>query len=164
MKLTLAGLFAGVLILGIAGCSAHDQEVTKREVREDAQKAKEDAKRAGRQIKEDARNLSERVNAAVQPDTQSASDKLANGADRVKNATSRAGVKLDHATLLAKVKAKLASDAGLSTLTKIQVDVAGSVVTLSGTVSTDEQKKSAEAAASQVEGVTRVHNSLNVQP
>ena len=104
------------------------------------------AKKAGRKIKEDAKDLSHQTQAAVQPDTESASDKMS------------------HAALLAKVKTKLASDAGLSTLAHVDVTLNGSVVTLSGTVANEDQKKRAEIAASQVDGVTRVRNRLVAQP
>lgn len=164
MKLISAGILGTALVLGIAGCSSQDQEKAKQEAREDARKTSEGARKAGHEAKEEARELSQRVDAVVKPDSQSASDKLSSGADQVKDAASRAGVKLDHAAIVAKVRAKLASDAGLATLTKVDVAVNGSVVTLSGTVATEEQKKAAEVAASHVDGVTQVRNSLTVQP
>ncbi len=160
----ISAVVATALLLGTSACTSQDQAKAKEEVREDAKKTSEEAKQAGREIKEDAKELSQRVGAVVKPDSQSASEKLSNGADRLQAATSRAGVKLDHAALLAKVKAKLASDAGLATLTKVDVQVNGSEVTLSGSVATEAQKQAAELAASQVDGVARVHNSLIVQP
>lgn len=163
MRLVFA-VIGTALVLGTAGCSSRDQEKTKEEVREDAHKTAEDAKKAGREIKQDAKDLSQRVSAAVQPDSRSASDKFEAGTDRMKVAAAKAGVKLDHAALLAEVKTKLASDAGLSTLTRVDVALHGSEVTLSGTVATEEQKKAAELAAAQVHGVTHVHNALIVQP
>lgn len=141
------------LVLGAAGCSSQNQE-----------QAKEDAKKAGHEIKAEAKELKDGVNAAVKPDSESASDKMAAAGAKAQDAASHAGIKLDHAALLAKVKTKLASEAGLSTLTNIDVTVAGSEVTLSGTVANEDQKKAAEQAASQVDGVTRVHNQLAVQP
>jgi osmotically-inducible protein OsmY len=65
---------------------------------------------------------------------------------------------------MAKVKAKLASDVGLSTVTTVDVRTTGDVVTLRGTVSTLEQKQHAEQAALQVAGVRRVVNELTVKP
>jgi osmotically-inducible protein OsmY len=72
--------------------------------------------------------------------------------------------KLDNAALLAKVKAKLASDIGVATLNNVNVDISGSVVTLRGTVASDTQRRAAQRAASQVSGVTNVVNELKVVP
>jgi osmotically-inducible protein OsmY len=142
-----------VLVIGLAACTSTDKE-----------RAREDAKRAGSEIKADAKELSRGVQAAVQPDQDSASDKMSHAVAEAKDDASKAGVHLDHAAMLAKVKSRLASDAGLSTITNVDVELAGSVVTLSGTVSNDAQKHAAEAAASQVDGVTSVQNHLSVQP
>jgi len=142
-----------VLVIGLAACTSTDKE-----------RAREDAKRAGSEIKADAKELSRGVQAAVQPDQESASDKMSHAVAEAKDDASKAGVHLDHAAMLAKVKSRLASDAGLSTITNVDVELAGSVVTLSGTVSNDAQKHAAEAAASQVDGVTSVQNHLSVQP
>jgi osmotically-inducible protein OsmY len=65
--------------------------------------------------------------------------------------------------MAAKVKAKLASDVGLSTVTGVDVDTSGHVVTLRGTVSSESQKLEAERAASHVNGVEKVINDLKVQ-
>lgn len=153
--MTKAILIVGgcIWLIGLAACSSNDQE-----------KAKAEARDAGARLKQDAKDLSRKVDAAVKPDRESASDKLSDGTTKLKVASSKAGVKLDQAALLAKVKTKLASDAGLSTLTRVEVRVEGSIVTLSGTVSSEEQKKAAELAASQVGGVTRVNNVLIVAP
>lgn len=142
-----------VLVIGLAACTSTDKE-----------RAREDAKRAGSEIKADAKELSRGVQAAVQPDQESASDKMSHAVAEAKDDASKAGVHLDHAAMLAKVKSRLASDAGLSTITNVDVELAGSVVTLSGTVSNDAQKHAAEVAASQVDGVTSVQNHLSVQP
>ncbi len=139
------------LALLLAACSSHSQE-----------QAREDARKAGADIKADARELRQKVDAAVKPDSQSASDKMSEGVNKMEQAGAQAAVKFDRAALLAQVKTKLASDAGLDTLSKVDVTIKGTVVTLSGTVSSQEQKKAAEQAASQVDGVTAVHNRLVV--
>lgn len=163
MKLIAVTLAGVALVVGTTGCSTQNQEKAKAEVKEDAHKTSEEAKKAGHEIKEDAKELSQRVDAAVKPDSESASDKLSKGSDKMKDAASHAGVKLDHAALLAKVKTKLASDAGLSTLANVNVEEDGGVISLSGTVATEEQKKAAEVSAGQVTGVVRVHNNLTVK-
>ena len=65
--------------------------------------------------------------------------------------------------LTTKVKSALAADVGLKTLTGINVDTSGSVVTLKGSVDTAANKSRAEQVARGVEGVTSVKNELSVQ-
>jgi hyperosmotically inducible protein len=67
------------------------------------------------------------------------------------------------AALTGKVKSALASDAGLRTMTNINVDSADGVVTLKGKVDTADAKKKAEQVAKQVDGVKRVKNELKVE-
>lgn len=164
MKTILSVAAGAVLTMTLAACSSRDQEKAKAEIRKDAHQVAADAKKAGAEIKQGAKELSRNVDAAVRPDSQKASDKMAGARDKVSDAASKASVKLDQAALLAKVRTNLASAAGLSTLTNVDVSLDGSVVTLSGTVSTQDQKKAAEQAVSQVDGVTRVHNRLVVTP
>ncbi len=151
------------LIFGLVACSSSDREKTKEEARRDGQEAADEAKKAGREIKKDAKDLGNQLSAAVQPGDESASDKVARAGEKAKDAASHAGVDLDHAALLVRVKTKLASDAGLATLKNIDVTVTGTVVTLSGTVSNEDQKKAAVLATSQVQGVTQVQDRLTIQ-
>lgn len=65
--------------------------------------------------------------------------------------------------LTTKVKSALAADVGLKTLTGINVDTTGSVVTLKGSVDTAANKSRAEQVARGVEGVSSVKNELTVQ-
>ena len=65
--------------------------------------------------------------------------------------------------LTTKVKSALAADVGLKTLTGINVDTTGSVVTLKGSVDTAANKSRAEQVARGVEGVSSVKNELAVQ-
>jgi osmotically-inducible protein OsmY len=154
-----------VLVLGLTSCSSSDREKAREEAREDARKAGEEAKKAGKAIEQGATDLSHKVDAAVQqPSGATTDEKLAAAREKASVAADRASVKIDHATLLAKVKTKLASDAGLSTLAHVIVTLNAGEVTLSGTVASDAQKKAAEMAASQVDGVTRVHNRLTIRP
>jgi hyperosmotically inducible periplasmic protein len=66
------------------------------------------------------------------------------------------------ALLTGKVKAALAGDVGLRTLT-INVDSQGGVVTLKGVVDSDEISRRAEQVASTVQGVSSVDNQLTVR-
>ena len=65
--------------------------------------------------------------------------------------------------LTTKVKSALAADVGLKTLTGINVDSEGSVVTLKGSVDTDANKRRAEQVARGVEGVSTVRNQITVE-
>ena len=67
------------------------------------------------------------------------------------------------ATLTTKVKTALASDAGLSTMTGINVDSDNGVVTLKGKVDTADAKKKAEEIAKKVDGVKSVKNELRIE-
>ena len=68
-----------------------------------------------------------------------------------------------NAALTAKVKSALAADVGLRTLTGIDVDSQGTVVTLKGRIDTEENKRRAEQVAQRVEGVSSVKNQLTVE-
>jgi hyperosmotically inducible protein len=88
-------------------------------------------------------------------------------ADRPRNQTGGSAsteIKQDarNAALTGKVKSALAADVGLKTL-KINVDSAGSVVTLKGQVDSAETRRRAEEVARKVEGVTSVNNQLTVR-
>jgi osmotically-inducible protein OsmY len=77
-------------------------------------------------------------------------------------ATSEISQYTKESVLTTKVKTALAADVSLKTLI-INVDSAGSVVTLKGTVDNADMKKKAEAVARGVEGVSSVHNELTVK-
>jgi osmotically-inducible protein OsmY len=160
--LTLTAGF--VLMLALSGCSASNRERAREQGDQDLRKATDDARRAGHEIKEDAKELSRRVDVAVKPDGEPVSEKVAHAEAVAKADAARAGVQLDKAALLAKVKTKLLSDAGLSTLANVDVAVNGSVVTLSGTVANESQRKAAQTAAAGVDGVSTVQNQLVVRP
>ena len=73
-----------------------------------------------------------------------------------------AGRNVDDATITSSVKTKLAADK-LSSLTRIDVDTNNATVSLNGVVQSPEQKARAQELASQVSGVNRVINNLQVQ-
>lgn len=121
--------------------------------------------------KQEARDLGRKIDHAVNSGgtaqgntTRGAEEKLRKGGEDLRVAGEKAGVKLDRAALIAKVKAKLATDVGLSTATAINVDAQGQVVTLKGTVASQGQKHQAEETVRQLEGVSRVVNELTVAP
>lgn len=118
--------------------------------------------------KQQARELEHKVNQAVGPvnlrDTQSAAAKLRQGGEDLRIAGEKAGVKLDRAALIARVKTKLATDIGLSTATGIDVEARGQIITLKGSVSSEDQKQQAAQSVSQLDGVGKVVNDLAVKP
>jgi osmotically-inducible protein OsmY len=160
---------AGAIVAFALACTSNDQERAREKAAEAKQKTRQELKRLGQAAKREARKLHQNVNRALQggqPDSQSAAGaerKLTDAGRELRTAGEHAAVKLDRAAMIAKVKAKLATDVGLSAATSVEVDSSGEIVTLRGTVSSEEQKQQAERAVMQVNGVTRVVNLLQVK-
>ena len=74
----------------------------------------------------------------------------------------RATATLDDASITTKVKSALIADPNLSGLS-IDVDTSQNVVTLRGTVMSDEMRRQAEQLTRNVEGVKEVKNELTVK-
>ena len=87
-------------------------------------------------------------------------DKVVRQAERQ---VERAAVVLDDAAITAKVKSALIADSRLSGLS-IDVDTTKNIVTLRGTVASDELRRHAEDIARKIEGVTDVKNDLSLKP
>ena len=68
------------------------------------------------------------------------------------------------AKITSSVKAHLAKDDRLKTLTQISVKTVDKTVTLTGTVPTQQEKDMAEKIASGVEHVQKVVNNIEVRP
>ena len=77
--------------------------------------------------------------------------------------TTSPGRQIDDAGIKTAVKAKLAADVRLSTLTNVDVNSTNGIVTLSGQVRTMEDKRMAGEVARSVDGVVRVNNELQVK-
>ena len=100
-------------------------------------------------------------------------DKVATEADKAKDALPSAEERAKNretvssgaagAALTTKVKTALASDAGLKTMTNIDVDSKDGVVTLKGKVDSADLKKKAGDVAKKVSGVKSVKNELRVE-
>jgi hyperosmotically inducible protein len=148
-RLLLFSVFSALLFA--SACNSHNQQQTR-----------EDLHRAGTELKQDVKEVARNIDHEVKPDARSASEKLENGKEKLIAAGDKASIGLSRAALIAEVKSKLASDAGLSTVTDIDVHAVGSVVTLTGHVATQAQKDAADHAAAMVGGVTRVQNDLTV--
>ena len=104
---------------------------------------------------------------ATPPTTSTApADKMANSAeragDKMANATAKTGDKIDDAAITTKVKTALMAEPGLRSL-EINVDTRDNVVTLNGTVDSQEKKQRAMSVAKGVEGVKSVSDNLVVK-
>jgi osmotically-inducible protein OsmY len=174
---TFGTLVCLIIVIVFASCSQSDQqtarqreEQAKAKAHEAAERLDRDAKKLGQEVKQQARVLNHEIGTALNSTapaangTPGAQQKLAQGSRDLRLEAGKASVKLDRAALIAKVKTKLAADVGLSTVTGVDVDTTGQVVTLSGTVDSVQQKQMAEQAALQVNGVTRVIDHLQVRP
>jgi len=143
-----------VAALGLTlACSNQDREREREKTRAAAERMRADARRLASDAKHQAQSLDHNIGRALQ-----------GGPGNGHDAMSGASAKLDNAAILAKVKTKLAADLGLSTVTNINVDVHGGLVTLSGTVPSEDFRKRAEESAMQVSGVARVTDDLRVSP
>lgn len=176
MKPLLAATLIAVMV--VAGCSNQDRERQRertaraeQKAHEEGQKIRQEARRLGAEARQEAHKLHSEVNRALQGAPESsrtagngASGKLDNAEREIGAAGHQAAAKLDQAALVAKVKAKLAEDVGLSSVMNVDVDVNGQVVTLTGTVSSEDQKRQAGNAVARVDGVSRVINDLQVKP
>jgi len=69
----------------------------------------------------------------------------------------------DDAAIEAKIKAKLATDVGATTITSVEVNVTNGVVTLAGQVESESDRAQAAAVARSVDGVVKVNNELQVK-
>jgi osmotically-inducible protein OsmY len=96
-----------------------------------------------------------------------ATDKMAAATDKMAAATDKATVKaavaVDDAAITTKVKAAVLAEPGLKSL-EINVDTRDGVVTLAGTVASDDLKQRATQIAQGVEGVRQVSDQLVVKP
>ena len=82
--------------------------------------------------------------------------------DKMANAANKAGDKVDDAAITTKVKTALMAEPGLRSL-EINVDTRDNVVTLNGTVDSQEKKQRAMQIAQGVEGVKSVSDNLVVK-
>lgn len=140
---SLCALLLAFLCIG--ACDRGDRQ----KAREEAERAREKARELGKKAENEAKDVKRRVDNSVATATSS-------------TAAGGAAQKLDDAAFLAKIEAKLASEVGANTITGVDVEVSSHVVTLSGSVSSAEQKRRAEQVVAEIPGVTKVINNLRV--
>jgi hypothetical protein len=161
------GLIVSTCLISLVLCSACDRR-DKREAERKAEQAGEKARELGKKAEEKAKDLGRDIQTSVDSNVhsnnaQEAKAKLKEGGRELEGAGASAARNLDRATLIAKVKARLAADAGLTTATNVDIELDGQVVTLNGTVDSQAQKTQAETAAAKVPGVRKVVNNLTVR-
>jgi osmotically-inducible protein OsmY len=140
------------------------------------QEAQRHLDQAGRDLGQGARELgqaiahgAQQVGKEVEPVAKQTGQQLAEGARQAgrelqetgREVGRRAGPALSDAAITARVQGKLLTDSQLNGF-KIGVSTTAGEVTLSGKVSTPEQKAEAERVALKTDGVRRVINSLEV--
>ncbi|MGH9496174.1 MAG: BON domain-containing protein [Candidatus Sulfotelmatobacter sp.] len=79
------------------------------------------------------------------------------------NTTQPPNRQLSDVQITTRVKAKLASDVGGSSLTNVDVSTTNGIVTLSGQVQSADKKQKAQTVTASLPGVVRVNNNIQVQ-
>lgn len=133
-NLKLAGI-STVLALGLAACDKPGPAET-----------------AGKKLDQVVNEAGSKIDAV----TDKAAEKLGEQGNK-------AGVGIDDAEITTKVKAAIFAEPGLKTL-QISVDTIKGIVTLSGSVNTQQNSDTARALAGAVSGVHEVENRLIIKP
>jgi len=138
VSLVLATLVAG------ASCSSKDKEQARQSVQDLEDKTKEAAKDAADKTKEVAADVATDV------------------ANKSRQVVSATGEAITDGWITTKVKAKFADDKLLKD-SKIDIETSERVVTLKGTVASEDARKSAVTIAGGTEGVVRVVDQIVVK-
>lgn len=109
------------------------------------------AETAGKKIDQTADEAGNKISAA--------SDKVG---EKMSEQSAKTGVAIEDAEITAKVKAAILAEPGLKSL-QISVDTVKGVVTLSGTIDTQQNSDRAKTLAGAVAGVKEVENRLMVK-
>lgn len=107
-------------------------------------------------------NPEETAGQKIDQATEKAGQKMEQAADKLGAQSEKAGEVFDDAAITAKVKAAILAEEGLKVL-QINVDTMKGVVTLSGTVDTQQNSDKAKEIAGAVAGVKEVENKLMVK-
>lgn len=146
----------GLFLLG-EGCSRSEQ----RKADEQMSEVRAEAQRLGQKTKAQADKMAHELKTNG---TAEAEAKLSHGEQDLERAGGKAAAKLDHAALIAKIKASLADKVGLNTLKTVDIEAEGGVVVLHGNVSSAEQKLEIERVTANTDGVAKVDDQLQIQP
>lgn len=107
-------------------------------------------------------NPEETAGQKMEQAAEKAGEKMEQAADKLGAQSEKAGEVFDDAAITAKVKAAILAEEGLKVL-QINVDTMKGVVTLSGTVDTQQNSDKAKEIAGAVAGVKEVENKLVVK-
>lgn len=110
----------------------------------------------------DKPNPAETAGQKIDQATEEAGQKMEQAADKLGAQSEKAGELFDDAAITAKVKAAILAEEGLKVL-QINVDTMEGVVTLSGSVDTQQNSDKAKEVAGAVAGVKEVENKLVVK-
>jgi hyperosmotically inducible protein len=109
----------------------------------------------------------ERAGKSMDKTANEAVSKINEGADKAAASLSaqsaKTGVAIDDTEITTKVKAAVFAEPGLKSM-QISVDTVKGVVTLSGTVDSQDNSDRAKALANAVSGVVKVENQLLIKP
>lgn len=155
MKRHFLPFAAALSLLLTTACSQTDQERAKAEAERAAQTAKRETKELADKTKDAASEISDKTKSALNDSdgaAAKANEKLRDGMGDAKEAA-----------ITAKVKSKIAADAGLSAAADVSVETEKHTVTLTGKVASEEKRREVEKAALGVDGVTKVDNRLTVR-
>jgi len=136
-------LVLATLVVGVS-CTSKDKEQARQSVQDLEDKTKEAAKDAADKTKEVATDVATDV------------------ANKSKQVVSATGEAITDGWITTKVKAKFADDKLLKD-SKIDIDTSERVVTLKGTVASEDARKSAVTIAGGTEGVVRVVDQIVVK-
>lgn len=110
----------------------------------------------------DKPNPAETAGQKIDQATEGAGQKMEQAADKLGAQSEKAGELFDDAAITAKVKAAILAEESLKVL-QINVDTMEGVVTLSGSVDTQQNSDKAKEIAGAVAGVKEVENKLVVK-
>ena len=117
------------------------------------------AETAGKKIDKTADEAAEKISEAA----DKVSEEAARVTEKLGGQGNQAGVGIKDAEITTRVKAAIFAEPGLKTL-QISVDTINGVVTLSGSVDTQQNSDTARALAGAVPGVQEVENRLAIKP
>ena len=140
-----------LVVTGASAPTAGVVDSTVNSVEHGASALKEDAERAGSAIKQESREAAE-----------SLKHEGSQAINKTDDAAHRAASSVEDAAITSLVKTKFLADSTVKGL-QIDVDTSQNVVTLSGTVASQDEANRAVALAREAKGVSRVVNHLRVR-
>lgn len=164
---------AVILALFAASCSQKEQadadaraRAAKQKLKAAASETRAAAEQLAHRAKQNSSKLAADMDAALNKrssNSDETSDTVRSAASKARHMGDRLKTEADHVALKAQVKAKLANEVGLNTVTGVDVDTSGQVVTLSGVVPTEDDKHRAETAVASMPEVQHVVDNLQVR-